>query len=78
MFRAGSRFSDTALLKRKDFDINDERVIVLFQKQKNDQRKQGHKVVIKSSKSPFSFITILRRYLLRLEQSSEFLSLIHI
>ena len=72
MFRAGSRFSETALLKRKDFDINDERVIVLFQKRKNDQRKQGHKVVIKSSDSPFSFLTILRRYLLRLERSSEF------
>ena len=37
MFCAGSRLSETALLRRKDFNINDDQVIVLFQKRKNDQ-----------------------------------------
>ena len=72
MFRAGDRFSETALLRRKDFDVNDDRVIVLFQKRKNDQRKHGHKVVIKNSDSVFSFGTTFRRYLLRPERNSDF------
>ena len=61
-----------ALLRGKDFDVNDNRVIILFQKRKNDQRKHRLKVVIKSSDLEFSLVTIFRQYLLRFERNSNF------
>ena len=72
LFRISGRYTESAAVQRKDFDCNDENLVVSINKSKADQRCKGRQVVITKSDTPFCFVQITQRYFRRLNRKAQF------
>ena len=59
-------------VQRKDFDFNDDCLVVSINKSKDDQRCKGRQVVITKSDTPFCFMPLTQRYFRRVNRKAQF------
>ena len=72
LFRISGRYTESAAVQRKDFEFNDENLVVSINKSKADQRCKGRQVVITKSDTPFCFMQLTQRYFRRLNRKAQF------